>query len=264
MLFVQVDGKAQCPMWNDCFTVTSDGCNHTIVIDITGDEAFTNTDISALNLNFGITSGSGTITNASFVNPLGEMSTKGVGLDYSSGQNLHIIYFNTVTLLEADLITGSQIILTLTGASGTCFTFSRTGINSFFSILTNPQCMVTGACSSQIVCSTGISIGGAVSVDPMLYDCQNTPNHHVQGVDVTITSASGENCNSTTDETGSYGCSVCGTGPYTVCVTTTCPEPCGLDNTDIVLLREYILGIKSLTKNIMFIADINNNGSLSS
>ena len=61
MLFVQVDGKAQCPMWNDCFTVTSDGCNHTIVIDITGDVPFTNTEISALNLNFGITSGSGTI-----------------------------------------------------------------------------------------------------------------------------------------------------------------------------------------------------------
>lgn len=266
MLFAQVHGKAQCPEWNDCFTVTSDGCNHTIVITITGDAAFTSTNISALNLNFGITSGSGTITNASFVDINGEMSTKGVSLNYSSGQNLNISYFSTVTPLDANFIIGNQIILTVIGTlmdnNDDCFTFSRTGTNSYISNFSNPQCMVTGACSSEIVCSTGTSIGGAVSVDPMLYDCQNTLNHAVQGVNLTVTSASDENCNSSTNASGNYGCEVCGDGPYTVCATTKCPEPCGLDNTDIVLLREYVQGLKSLTKNVMFTGDINNNGSI--
>jgi hypothetical protein len=82
-------------------------------------------------------------------------------------------------------------------------------------------------------------------------------------VDISITSASGESCAQTTSNAGVASCTVCGDGPFTVCVDTKCPQPCDVTNLDLAILHDVVKGRTLFTKDGIFIGDINGNGSLS-
>jgi len=259
MLFAQVQSKAQCPMWNNCIEhISSDGCTHTFIISVEGDPVFTNTNPFygvLINWTFGITSGVGTITSASFVDPFGHMALNGVSLNVNFG-SVQVAYSNINNLLNASLLVGNQIVVTVEGSPNTCFTIGRGGTNMVWNFGMGTPCQVTGSCESIEVCSTGEFISGKVTaVSSALADCPDTQNLGIEGVDVTITGTNG-NCSDETQNDGSYGCYVCEGGPYEVCVTTMCPEPCGVTTLDLLMIQEFILGQRGFNKEHVFLADV--------
>ncbi len=264
-LFAGNSIRAQCPDWNDCISlINSDGCTHTFLISIEGEGAFENDpDFDVIiNWNFAITSGIGTITSASFLDINGYMAQQGVSLNVNSS-SLNISYANINQLLDADKLTGDQIIVTVEGEPQTCFTMARSGINMVWNFGGVGTCPATGTCDPIEVCTDGEYVSGLITAfSAQLADCPETENLGIEGAEVSITGANGD-CSTSSGNDGSYGCYLCDGGPYEICVETTCDEPCGVTDLDLVMMREIILGKVPWPKHINFIGDVNNSGWMS-
>lgn len=242
-----------CPEVDICYTlIASDDCSATYRATVTGNfGALTN--ISGLNVPFSAYNGQ--IDTIYFENDPGFFTNSGVQ-----------IINNTVKggtgMSGADLIANS-IIIEVSTSPGNCVSLVNGGIimtiGTTLCYNFNPN-----LCPDPTpFCATGTSVSGVITAPAYLYDCPETQNHGIQGANVTITSASGESCSATTGNDGTYACTLCGGGPYTICASADCPEPCGVTSFDLVLLRRYILGVELFTKDIRFLGDVNGDGAVS-
>ena len=165
--------------------------------------------------------------------------------------------------IDGGLVNGHQFEITITANPGQCITLSNSLMGMF---IDDNACLASILCSSGGVqfCAGGNQVGGLVTTfNNALSPCPETQGLSVVGAEVSITTASGENCQDVTDDNGQYGCVFCDDGPYEVCVTSECPEPCGLTSLDIVLLQQIILGITPWLPEYMYFGDVNLSGTVS-
>ncbi len=122
------------------------------------------------------------------------------------------------------MASGVQAIFTVSAEPDQCVSITRSIGGMFFN---GNGCMVMGDPKCDLAepqfCATGTEISGRVSTlgpTGVGTNCPNNSNgsNSVEGVEVSITSPSGGNCDAVTKDNGIYTCTLCGSGPFTVCV----------------------------------------------
>ena len=92
--------------------------------------------------------------------------------------------------------------------------------------------------------------------------CPDTEELGIMGAEISIAGET-ESCNTETLIDGSFECNFkCDDGPYEVCVTTVCEEPCGLDMLDIHWMQEILLDKIPWQCYFGFIGDVNGDGKM--
>ena len=258
----------ECADWNDCVNlVSSDGCTHTFVINLTGDADFTDANnpfpVNFINVDFSL-NGDGSITSAQYIDASGYYSQNNVTLTQTSNE-VGFNFFSTSLALEGFELVGDVVEFTVEAEDiPSCFTVSRDLSNriGIFDDGTFTFCDDEDGCDPIEVCTEGITISGVVEAFAEFSSCNNTENLGIQGAEMTIQGASGS-CTAETGSDGTYECTLCEGGPYEVCVETVCEEPCGVTSLDIILLRKIILGVDVWNPYANIIGDVNNSGMLS-
>jgi len=238
-----------CPDFDVCFTLIDQGpCDATYEVVVVGDFG---SSINIRDLSFRVRTIGGTITSFDFSNSSVPLSLAGVtisGTTVSGGSGI-----------EANDFPDSPIYLTVSGEVGECITpYLDGGISLWIGstpCLSNSTSTVCEA--AEEFCALGTPVSGTITAPGNIYKCNNTENNGIEGVKVTITGPNNQSCTTYTENDGTYECSFCGEGPYNICASSECPEPCGLSAYDLVLLRQYILGTVVSTKDISIIGDVN-------
>lgn len=257
---------AQCPEFNDCFTLlASDGCSYTFLIEVEGDTVFRDEinpfDAHLVQWNFSIT-GTGEIVSSGFSDELGDLALNTEISISNTASTVTVSYFDLNNPIEAHRLVGGHFIFTVESAAGSCFTVKRSGINSGLNFGGAGVCNALGICDDEEYCSQGRVVNGNVTAPAHFYDCPDTENHGIEGVNITVISSNGDTCTTGTANDGTYSCVFCDEGPFNICAEADCPDPCGVTDIDLVLLRKYVLGVFAYDKNIWFIGDVDNNKSI--
>jgi hypothetical protein len=239
-----------CPDFDLCYELIDEGiCSATYLVNIGGNlNAYSNIN----NLNFSFSASGGTIDGVTFLDDLGYFFQKGVQISGST-------VFGGSGMSGSD-VTNNFFVVTVSTEPPKCVNLSNSGIGMLFG---NEICYVQSSnlCpSAQQYCATGNTISGNINAPGQIYDCPDTENHGIEGASISVISASGNTCTTTTDNSGGYSCTTCSDGPFTVCADADCPEPCGLTDYDIALLQQYILYGQLNTKDLRFIGDVNGDG----
>ena len=240
-----------CPDFDICYQlIEQDLCTATYLVNIDGNlDAYNNINL----LNFTFSATGGTIDGVAFITSGGYLQGQGVQI---SG--------NTVfggSGINGDPLTDNYFVVTVSASPGECVKLTCTG-GMWFG---NTRCdlLPSNICpDAPEFCATGNTISGTVTAPGDIYKCLNSEDNGIEGANITITGPNGENCNTTTSNSGEYSCTFCTEGLFTICASADCPKPCGVSAYDLVLLREYILGIKDWTKEVGIIGDVNGKGGL--
>lgn len=249
------DPPVTCPDFDLCYQLfDSDNCTVTYAVTLNG-ELETHDNIGPIYLSW-FTNG-GIIESVSFFdepnNPLALGGVTITGNSAMGGSNMD--GFEIVN-------TTPHFLITVSAEPGSCVQLD----DGLIGIVTSgvPCVSTETLCTDpEEFCATGIEVTGNVTAPGQIYDCPDTENHGIEGAEISITTPSGESCSTTTKNDGSYACTFCDEGPYTICVDTRCEEPCGVTDYDLVLFRDYILGRKAWTKEFWMIGDVNGSGTAS-
>ncbi|MEO1516844.1 MAG: T9SS type A sorting domain-containing protein [Bacteroidota bacterium] len=243
-------GPAQtCPDFDLCYElVDSDNCCATYSVSFAGNlENITN----IRNINMGFQVSGGEIESLAFSDPNGHMASNGV--------NLGATFVSGGSGMNGNDLEGDAVTLTICGEPGSTVTLDD---NVVFLFVDDMPCI-----SAETFCddpapftATGTEVEGLVTAPGNIFDCPDTENHGIEGAEISITSANGQSCDTKTSNDGSYSCTFCDEGPYEICVNTTCDEPCGITDLDIILMLDYNVGRKRWTKELFFMGDLNNDG----
>ncbi len=242
-----------CPDFDLCYQlIDSASCSATYLVNINGDLSSYN---NINNLFFEFSASLGTIDNVAFLDPLGYFYDHGVqisGNAVSGGSGMN----------GEGLIT-NYFVVTVSALPGQCVSLSHSPIVIWFGA--NP-CVVQSSSICPLpaqYCATGNEVSGNVTAPAQFYDCPDTQNHGIEGVSMTVVSANGDTCTTRTANDGTYSCVFCDDGPFNICAEADCPDPCGVTDIDLVLLRKYVLGVFAYNKDIWFIGDVDTNKSIS-
>lgn len=240
-----------CPEWDVCLELLSEeGCMAVYRALFIGLEDVNY--IRSLNVTFSVNNGS--IINISYSAPggyLGENCTiLGTRVIDNGGTNLDGRYFDD-----------EGLTITIVTEPGECAELSVS--TAHISIASMPLCHGLKMCEGEEFCP-GVSVGGQISTfSNAIGPCPDTQGLGIEGAKVVITNESMEICETSTNNAGDYECQFCEEGPYTVCVTTTCEEPCGLEEPDIYLIERMILLLDPVDPWHLVMADVNSDGQIS-
>lgn len=240
-----------CPDYDICYElIEQDLCSATYLVNIGGNlDAYSNINL----LNFTFYATGGTIDGVAFENIGGYLQGQGVQI---SGNNVF-----GGSGINGDPLTDNFFVITVSALPGECVKLNCTGGMWFGNTRCNLQ--ASNICPDALeFCAKGNTISGTVTAPGDIYNCLNTENNGIEGATITIKGPNGENCTKTTNNSGEYECAFCTEGPFTICASADCPEPCGVTAYDLVLLREFILGKKDWTKSAGIIGDVNGMGGL--
>lgn len=128
----------------------------------------------------------------------------------------------------------------------------------------NPCYITSISLPQEGFCPEFVDLTGEISLlNQSAGDCPESEGLGIENAEVTISNTAGEEiCQSLTDNSGSYNCSTCEEGPWEICVTTTCPEPCGLSDIDLQLYQLIILQYMDPPLGFEFTGDVHQNGSV--
>ncbi|MEM9920820.1 MAG: T9SS type A sorting domain-containing protein [Bacteroidota bacterium] len=243
------DGQSQsCPVFDLCYTLqSSNSCCATYSVSMEGDlENFSN--IGPINFDFVPSSQ----VAVSFADPSGYMASNGVVIN---GNNVNGGIALNGTDLEND-----AVIVTICGEPNETLDLNdqivRLFVNGMICEATTTLCEDPAPFQT----GSGTTISGNVTAPAYIYDCPDTQNHGIEGVEVSITNANGQVCETKTNNDGTYDCTLCDDGPFEICINTTCDEPCGVTSFDLLRLRQYIIGILKVTPEIAIIGDVDGSG----
>ncbi len=258
---------AQCPDFNDCFSLLSnDGCTYTFIINVDGDNVFSDDsnplEAHLVNWTFQVF-GDAEIVSSGFVEPSGFLATSTSISIANTASMVAVSHIDLTNPIETHQLVGGHFFFTVDATAESCFTVQRTGTNGIWNFGGIGVCDVTGNCDPQEYCTDGQEISGNVTAPGNIYDCPDTENHGIEGVEVSITSPNGNTCNTVTENDGTYSCVFCDEGPFEICIDSNCEEPCGLTDFDLVLLFDYILSLKDWSIALQIIGDVNQDGNVS-
>lgn len=240
-----------CPDYDICYQlIENDLCTATYLVNVGGNlDAFSNIN----NLFFSLSALNGTIDNVAFADDLGYFYGQGVQISGST-------VFGSSGINGFEL-TRNYFVVTVSASPGECVILTCSGGMYFGS--TRCDLLPSKICpDAPEFCATGNTISGNVTAPGDIYKCLNSENNGIEGANIAITGPNGENCTTTTSNSGEYNCTFCTDGPFTICASADCPKPCGVTAYDLVLLRQYILGVKDWTKAVGIIGDINGTGGV--
>jgi hypothetical protein len=245
-----------CPDYNVCVDlIAEDGCTalYYVNFDILSPQVFT---LSDLIFNFNVSGGD--IVSFDFLDPTTNIAMSGITLN---DENSTISISGGTNILSTDLDAGSHFSLVVSGAPGPCVIISRQNATGMF--FDGMPCIVNQNCPDNMdFCPTGETIQGQITtLSNSVGPCPNTQGLGIEGAEVTISNTNGS-CNSVSDISGRYGCTLCEDDSYDICVTTTCDEPCGLENIDLMIMQQILVG-GAITAEVIFKGDLDQDGSFS-
>jgi hypothetical protein len=247
-----------CPDYDICIDLVSeDGCNATyhITIDV---ESSTEYFMSDFQVSFFV-GGNGTVTSQGFINPNGPLSSNLVLLTGNS-TSVTLSQGAGISSLDLDGILPS-ISIEVQGNAGLCVSVgTNTGGGIFFDGM---PCLLDLTCQTNMeFCPTGQLVDGQITtLSNSVGPCPNTNGLGIEGADVVVSNNNGS-CSSISDISGRYGCNLCEDSSYDICVTTTCDEPCGLENADVMQMQQILNG-GAITAEVKFKGDLNLDGQFS-
>jgi len=245
-----------CPDYNVCIDlIAEDGCTalYYVNFDILSPQVFT---LSDLNFIFDVSGGD--IVSFDFLDPTTNIAMSGITLN---DENATISISGGTNILSTDLDFGSHFSLIVSGVPGPCVTISR--INATGMFFDGMPCIVNQACPNNMeFCPTGEMIQGKITtLSNSVGPCPNTQGLGIERAEVTISNTNGS-CNSVSDISGRYECTLCEDDSYDICVTTTCDEPCGLENIDLMIMQQILVG-GAITAEVIFKGDLDQDGNFS-
>lgn len=246
------DPPIDCPDFDLCLSLVSDdGCCATYIAQFSGNLGQFQ-DINLPSFSFGPTN---QIESVGLLTDGGFLANAGVTVNENT-------ISGGVGLTGAELTNPIEgFAITICGDDGQVLTPTTSFLGMFIDGM--PCGATNGVCAPvQSYTAMGDKVGGSVYA-PGEANCPDTQNHGIEGAEIEITSASGETCQTASANDGSFSCTFCEDGPYEVCVTTTCPEPCGVNTLDLVQLQRYILGIDQGEWYTDIIGDYNGDGRVS-
>lgn len=253
-----------CGDFNLCVALDSKaGCTATYTLTINAD--FNGATVSLIGRAFSVSGGKVVLTKWS--NPLNPLSLGGVSLFGDETDSPSSFGFSQLgASFVAPSGANSYIIeIDIEANPGECINIiPDSPLGAYFNSSAGIRCPYTmDDCPIEEWCPETATISG--TIEKGIGSCEGTEDNGISGAEVSITGPGGTTaCDAVTDDTGFYSCETCQEGPFDVCATTTCPEPCGLTTLDIVLMQRHILRLENTYDGtIPYSGDLNGSGTVS-